>query len=242
MIKRAFDLVVSIAGLLFSCPLILVATVAIWFQDRQSPFYFAPRVGQDGESFRLIKLRSMVVNADKLQVDSTSANDPRLTRVGKIVRAYKVDELPQLWNVFKGDMSMVGPRPNIKRETDLYTEVERRLLSVKPGITDISSIVFSDLGEILGNSKDPNLDYNQLVRPWKSRLGLLYIDHQSLLLDIRLAYMTAVAILSRQRAMEGIQVILDDLHADDKLKRVSLRQEPLQPYPPPGATEIVTQR
>jgi hypothetical protein len=113
---------------------------------------------------------------------------------------------------------------------------------VEPGITDISSIVFSDENEILKDSKDPDIDYNQLIRPWKSRLGLLYVANRSVILDIKLIVRTAVAIVSRERGLAGIQKILSDLGADEQLRRVARRQEPLQPYPPPGATEIVTQR
>lgn len=242
MIKRLFDIVVSLFGLIVASPILIPVMVAVWLQDFHSPFYIAPRVGKGGGLFRMVKLRSMVIGADKTGVDSTAAGDKRITKVGHFIRRYKLDELSQLWNVLKGDMSLVGPRPQVQSDVALYTGEERRLLSVKPGITDISSIVFSDEGDILRDSRDPDLDYNRLIRPWKSRLGLLYIDHQSLLLDLRLIYLTAVTILSRQRALDGIQSILDDLRADEMLKRVAKRQEPLQPYPPPGATEIVTQR
>jgi len=182
------------------------------------------------------------VNADKNKVDSTSANDQRITKVGHFIRRYKLDELTQLWNVFIGDMSLVGPRPNVKRETDLYTIEEQRLLSVKPGVTDMSSIVFSDEGDILKDSLNPNLDYNQLIRPWKSRLSLFCIDHSSFILDIRLILLTAVAILKREKALLGIQSILKVLGADEDLYRVAGRSDQLVPTPPPGAEEIVTYR
>jgi lipopolysaccharide/colanic/teichoic acid biosynthesis glycosyltransferase len=158
------------------------------------------------------------------------------------VRRYKLDELPQLFNVLKGDMSLVGPRPNVKRETDLYTSTEKALLSVRPGITDISSIVFSDENEILKDSKDTDIDYNQLIRPWKSRLGLLYVQKANVLLDLKLIFLTVVAILSRPAALAGIQSILETLGADPQLKEVARRQAALFPFPPPGATEIITSR
>lgn len=242
MIKRLFDIIISLVGLIVASPILIPTMVAIWLQDFHSPFYIAPRVGKDGKLFRMVKLRSMIVGADKTGVDSTAAGDRRITKVGHFIRRYKLDELSQLWNVLKGDMSLVGPRPQVQRDVALYTDEERRLLSVKPGITDISSIVFADEGEILKGKPDPDLAYNQLIRPWKSRLGLFYIDHQSLLLDLRLIFLTAVTIVSRRRALEGIQRILSDLGADEQLKRVAFRQEPLKPYPPPGATEIVTAR
>lgn len=242
MLKRLFDIVVATVGLLVSSPILVPTMIAIWLQDFHSPFYVAPRVGRDGTLFSMVKLRSMVVKADKTGVDSTSAKDPRITPVGKFIRRYKLDELSQLWNVLRGEMSLVGPRPNVKRETDLYTRVEKRLLSVKPGITDIASIVFSDENEILKNSDDPDLDYNQLIRPGKSRLGIFYVDHRSLLLDIKLIYLTAVAVVSRQRALEGVQGILRSLGADPELMRIARREDKLVPTPPPGALEVVTTR
>jgi len=240
--KRTVDFFVALFGLMVVWPIILVAMIAVWLQDFRSPFYLSSRVGKDGVLFNLVKLRSMQIHSDQLKIDSTSANDPRITTIGRIIRAYKIDELPQLWNVLKGEMSLVGPRPNVKRETDLYTPVESKILSVKPGITDISSIVFSDLADILRTSQDPNLDYNQMVRPWKSRLSLLYIDNQSLWLDLRLVLLTVVALISRDMALKRIQGILEELQADSTLRRVALRQNRLTPHPPPGSTEIVTSR
>ncbi len=242
MIKRLFDIVVSITTLILSSPLLFPIMLIVYLSDGHSPFYIAPRVGQNGKIFRMIKLRSMVVNADKNKVDSTSKNDPRITLIGRLIRTWKLDELTQLFNVLKGDMSLVGPRPNVERETRLYTQVEQRLLSVKPGITDFSSIVFSDEGDILKDHRDPDLAYNQLIRPWKSRLSLFSIDHQSLDLDLRLIYLTALAMVSRPRALEGARSILGQLGADEQLIRVASRRDELSPYPPPGATEIVTSR
>jgi lipopolysaccharide/colanic/teichoic acid biosynthesis glycosyltransferase len=242
MVKRIFDIMVSFFGLIFTSPVLVPVMIATWLYDSHSPFYIAHRVGKDGKLFNMVKLRSMVVDADTKGVDSTSANDPRITPVGMFIRAYKLDELSQLWNVLKGDMSLVGPRPNVKRETDIYTSVERRLLSVKPGVTDIASIVFSDENDILKDSKDPDIDYNQLIRPWKSRLGLLYVEKRSFGLDLQLIFLTAVAIISRRRALAGVQSVLDSLEADAMLKRVARREDDLKPSPPPGATEVVTHR
>ncbi len=242
MLKRLMDILLSFFGLLVGSVVLVPTIIAIWLQDFHSPFYIATRVGQNEEPFRMVKLRSMVVHADKSGVDSTSAQDPRITSVGQFIRSYKLDELSQLWNVLRGDMSLVGPRPNVKRETDIYTREEKRLLSVRPGITDIASIVFSDENDILKDSQDPDLDYNQLIRPWKSRLGLLYVDKHSLALDLNLIYLTAVAIGSRERALAGVQKILARLGADSELRRVALRSEKLVPYPPPGAIEVVTTR
>lgn len=242
MLKRLFDVVASAAGLIVASPVLLPVIFLVWRQDRHSPFYIAPRVGKNDKPFKMVKLRSMVINADKSGVDSTSANDNRITTVGQFIRRYKLDELTQLWNVFKGDMSLVGPRPNVKRETDLYTPVERKLLEVKPGITDISSIVFSDEGDILKDQADPDIAYNQLIRPGKSMLGLLYIENQSLWLDIKLCFLTVIAVLSREKALAGVQAVLKDINAPEALRQLALRQQPLVPQPPPGGDRIVTSR
>jgi lipopolysaccharide/colanic/teichoic acid biosynthesis glycosyltransferase len=214
----------------------------IYLQDKNLPLYIAPRVGKKGIIFYMVKLRSMAVNADKLGIDSTSNNDQRITPVGKIIRRYKLDELVQLYNVLKGDMSIVGPRPNVKAEVDLYTDVEKELLSVKPGITDFSSIVFSDEGKILEDKKDPDLAYNQLIRPWKSRLGLIYIKHQSILLDIEIIIYTLVALISKRTALNWISKKLANLGIDQNLVNISKREIELFPYPPPGSDFVVTTR
>lgn len=242
MLKRLFDIVASSAGLLIASPILLPVMFLVWWKDRHSPFYIAARVGKNDRPFKMVKLRSMVIGADKTGVDSTSSNDNRITSVGRFIRRYKLDELTQLWNVFKGDMSLVGPRPNVKRETDLYTPVERKLLDVKPGITDISSVVFSDEGDILKDQVDPDIAYNQLIRPGKSTLGLLYIENQSLWLDIKLCIITIIAILSREKALAEIQKILQKINAPEDVRLLAKRNQPLVPLPPPGGDRIVTSR
>ena len=240
--KRTIDIICSFLGLVLFSPLLVPVMILVWLQDFHSPFYVAQRVAKDGGIFWMVKLRSMVVNADKSGVDSTSLNDARITSIGQFIRKFKLDELTQLWNVLKGDMSLVGPRPNVKRETDLYTTAEKELLSVKPGITDFSSIVFSDEGDILKGSKDPDIDYNQLIRPWKSRLSLLYIKHRSLWLDFSLIFLTAVAIVSREKALKGVHKLLVMIHAPEDVVRVAKREDRLVPSPPPGSDSIVTVR
>ena len=242
MLKRLFDILGSSFGLLLASPILVPVMFLVWRQDRHSPFYIAPRVGRNDRPFRMVKLRSMVIHADKSGVDSTSANDQRITKVGRFIRRYKLDELTQLWNVLVGDMSLVGPRPNVKRETDLYTPVERRLLTVKPGITDISSIVFSDEGDILKGQPDPDIAYNQLIRPGKSLLGLLYIENQSFILDVKLCLLTAMAILSRDKALAALQNVLAGLGASAEMRDLASRKSPLVPRPPPGGDRIVTSR
>ena len=240
--KRIFDLLASAAGLVLASPVLLPVMFLVWRQDKHSPFYVAPRVGRGGGEFKMVKLRSMVINADKSGVDSTSANDRRITPVGHFIRRYKLDELTQLWNVLTGDMSLVGPRPNVKRETDLYTAAERQLLDVKPGITDFASIVFSDEGDILKDQADPDIAYNQLIRPGKGHLGLFYIAHRSLWVDIQLCFLTALAIVSKSRALDGVGRLLAQLGAPPDLIELASRRAPLKPAPPPGGDRIVTSR
>lgn len=242
MLKRLFDMLAAAVGLILASPVLLPVMFLVWKQDGFSPFYIAPRVGKGEKMFKMVKLRSMIKNADKSGVDSTSANDQRITRVGHFIRRYKLDELTQLWNVLIGDMSLVGPRPNVKRDTDLYTQVEKKLLSVRPGITDLASIVFADEGDILKDSKNPDLDYNQLIRPWKSRLALLCIENQSFFFDFQIILLTITTILSRKKALIGVVELLNEIHAPQEVIRVAQREEALVPSIPPGGTEIVQSR
>lgn len=242
MAKRLLDVMAALTALVIASPLLLVVMLLVWAHDHHSPFYIAPRVGRNGILFRMVKLRSMRIGADRSGVDSTSAGDSRITAVGHFIRRYKLDEVMQLWNVLMGQMSLVGPRPNVERETRLYTREELKLLSVKPGITDYASIVFADEGDILKDQGDADLAYNQLIRPWKSRLGLFYIKHSSVFLDIRLAILTAIAIISRSRALAAVAQDLHRRGADPDLVRVALRQDRLVPHPPPGANAIVLSR
>jgi lipopolysaccharide/colanic/teichoic acid biosynthesis glycosyltransferase len=240
--KRLLDFILSSIGLIISSPILVPIMIIVWLQDWHSPFYIAQRVGKGEKLFNMVKLRSMIVHAHKTGVDSTSSNDNRITAVGRFIRNYKLDELSQLWNVFIGDMSLVGPRPNVKRETDLYTNLEKELLTIKPGITDFSSIIFSDEGDILKDQSDPDIAYNQLIRPWKSRLGIFYIENRNMMVDVKLIYLTVLTVLSRERALEKISGLLRKMNADEALIDVSLRKNKLTPMPPPGANRIVTNR
>jgi lipopolysaccharide/colanic/teichoic acid biosynthesis glycosyltransferase len=240
--KRLLDIIASFCGLVVFSPALLVFMFLVWRQDKHNPFYVADRVSKNDSTFRMVKLRSMVMNADKSGVDSSSADDNRITKVGHMIRRYKLDEITQLWNVLSGDMSLVGPRPNVKRETDLYTQEERLLLSVRPGITDFASIVFSDEGDILEGKDDPDLAYNQLIRPWKSRLGIFYIENRSFILDIKLVLLTALAIVSKDKALNYVISILEKMGADKDVIEVSKRKQKLVPTPPPGSDKIVTSR
>jgi lipopolysaccharide/colanic/teichoic acid biosynthesis glycosyltransferase len=237
-VRRAIDVVVAGVGLIAFAPVLLVAGLAVWLQDRGSPFYLSTRIGRDGAQFRLIKLRSMVVDASRTGVDTTTSSDRRVTGVGRVIRRLKLDELPQLWNVLVGQMSLVGPRPNVRREVDRYTVIEREMLSLRPGLTDLASIVFSNLGVILADSKDPNRDYAVGIRPWKSRLGLLYVHHRSLRLDCEIFALTLACLFFRRTALRGAETILKRLDATEEVRQTvrDLRKGiPPAPFCPPGA-------
>ena len=240
--KRLIDILVSFFGIFFLSPLLMIFMFLIYWQDKHFPFYVAKRVGKNGVIFKMIKLRSMAIGADKNGVDSTAVNDSRITPIGLKVRKYKLDELTQLWNVLKGEMSLVGPRPNVKSDTDLYSKIEKKILLVKPGITDFSSIIFSDEGEILKDSNDPDLMYNQLIRPWKSRLCLIYIEHQSVWLDMKLVLYTIIGVFSKKMVIKWLVSYLKSIEIDPIVVQVAKREEGLIPYPPPGMNKIVTIR
>jgi lipopolysaccharide/colanic/teichoic acid biosynthesis glycosyltransferase len=243
MTKRLFDIAFSLAAMILASPIILVAALLVWGQDGHSPFYRGLRVGIGGRDFRMIKLRTMIADGERLGGSSTALSDPRLTPLGVMLRRFKIDELPQFWNVFMGDMSVVGPRPNVRSGgIDRYTTEERRLLSVRPGITDFASIVFSDEGEILKDSADPDALYDCVIRPWKNRLAMLYVEKRTFLLDLRLIWLTALAIVSRAAALRGVGRNLAALGADEQLKRIALRHEPLPQGSPPGGAPQVAMR
>ncbi len=241
--KRLLDVIAAALGFIALSPLLIVLSVAIWLQDFHSPFYIASRVGRGERPFRMVKLRSMVIRADRSGVDSTARDDPRITSLGRFIRRFKLDEIPQLWNVLRGSMSLVGPRPNVARETVLYTPEEKRLLSVRPGITDLASIVFADEGEILRGSADPDLKYNQVIRPWKSRLGLLYVDARpGVVTDLKVILLTIKGALDRAAALRGVYEVASDIGAPPELLEIITRRSPLPAAAPPGASEIVQSR
>lgn len=237
--KRALDFTLALAGLLALAPALALIAAAVWLEDFRSPFFPGRRVGMGNIEFRMIKFRSMASDAWKSGVNSTAAGDARLTRVGAWLRRSKLDELPQLLNVLAGNMSLVGPRPQVITDVELYTEEEREMLTVQPGITDLASIVFADEGEILFGAPNPDLLYNQIIRPWKSRLAMFHVEHRSNALDLEVIWLTALAMFSRQRALAGVGKILDRWGAEEIMRRMASRREPLMAYPPPGSREIV---
>ena len=195
MLKRCFDIFASVLGLLFLLPFLLALAVVIKLDSRGPVFYRGLRGGRFGKPFRIFKFRTMVHNAEKIGGPSSAADDPRITRTGSFLRRYKLDELPQLINVAKGEMSFVGPRPEVFQEVQLYTEKEKRLLEVRPGITDWASIQFRNEGEILRGYADPHQAYREKIRPEKVRLGLEYVNSHSFATDCKIIVQTLKAIL-----------------------------------------------
>lgn len=177
---RFFDIIFSAVGLLLLSPFFLIIYIVIRCESKGGGFYCQQRVGKDGRMFGLYKFRSMRTGSDKKGLITVGGHDSRITRMGYFIRKYKIDELPQLWNVLKGDMSLVGPRPEVKKYVDLYTEEQRRVLSVRPGITDYASIEYVDENEILGKADNPDRVYVEEIMPAKIKLNMRYIENRSL--------------------------------------------------------------
>jgi lipopolysaccharide/colanic/teichoic acid biosynthesis glycosyltransferase len=192
--KRAFDFIFSLVGLVLLAPLLAVLSVLIRLDSSGPIFYRGVRAGRFGKPFRIFKFRTMVAEAEKLGGASTPEDDPRVTRVGHFLRKYKLDELPQLLNVITGQMSLVGPRPQVPWAADLYTEEEKVVLHVRPGITDCASIQFRNEAEILRGSTQPDKDYFEKIHSEKMRLSLEYVHNQSFSLDCKILLKTLVAL------------------------------------------------
>lgn len=190
MLKRLFDFIFSLIGLILLYPFLLIIALLIKLNDGGPSLYKGIRAGYNGKPFKMLKFRTMVLNAEKIGASSTADDDPRITRVGKFMRKYKLDELPQLINILKGEMSFVGPRPQVKWAVDLYNKEEKQILSVRPGITDYASIKFPNEGEILKGSKDPDKDYMEKIHPEKTRLQLQYVKDHSFLIDLKIILKT----------------------------------------------------
>jgi lipopolysaccharide/colanic/teichoic acid biosynthesis glycosyltransferase len=190
VLKRTVDLIGSFSGLLILAPALVAIAIAIKVGDGGPIFYRGLRVGQGGRPFRILKFRTMVARAEQMGPSSTARDDVRITRVGDLLRRFKLDELPQLLNVVSGHMSLVGPRPQVEWAVALYTREQRALLEVRPGLTDFASIVFANEAELLLNSLDPDHDYLEKIAPEKIRLGLEYVDTRSMWLDLRIVAAT----------------------------------------------------
>ena len=188
--KRLFDIFASGLGLIALSPLFVVLAVWIKCDSRGPVFYRQTRVGKDNKDFRLFKFRSMRPDSDKLGLITVGGRDPRVTRSGYYIRKYKLDEFPQLLNVFRGDMSLVGPRPEVRKYVDMYSPEQMRVLSVRPGITSLASIRYRNENEILAAAADPDKTYIEQVMPDKLAIDLEYVDRATLLNDIKLILST----------------------------------------------------
>jgi lipopolysaccharide/colanic/teichoic acid biosynthesis glycosyltransferase len=198
MMKRFTDIILASLGLAIAAPVLAYVAIRIKLEDGGPVFYRGVRVGRNGKHFRMFKLRTMVVNADKVGGPSAADGDPRITRIGSWLRSHKLDELPQFINVLIGDMSFVGPRPEVPFYTDMYTEGEKAILSVRPGITDFATLWNSNEGEVLARSTDPERTYQEEIRPTKIRLQLEYVKRQSFWTDISIIWQTVAAVVTHR--------------------------------------------
>ena len=192
---RLCDIGFSLFGLIILAPLFLIVALWIVLDDPGPVFYRQERVGLNSRSFRLLKFRSMRIGADKKSLITVGDRDPRVTRAGYFIRKYKIDELPQLWNVLVGDMSLVGPRPEVRKYTDLYTDEQRRVLSVRPGITDYASIEYIDENRLLASSDEPEKTYMQDIVPAKIALNMRYLQNRNAIEYFRIILLTLKSIL-----------------------------------------------
>lgn len=189
--KRLFDISASLIGLIVTVPIFAVLVLAIKLDSRGPALYSGVRVGKSGKQFRMHKFRSMVQNADKIGGPSTAGDDPRLTRMGKFLKKFQLDELPQLFNVLKGEMSLVGPRPDVPYYVDMMTSEEKQvILSVRPGMTDWASLWNFHEGEVLRGAEDPEKAYQEKIRPGKIRLQMKYVKEQNLWVDVKIILQT----------------------------------------------------
>lgn len=201
--KRLFDIIISFLGLAFLSPLFLAVAILIKLDSKGPIFFKAKRIGRYGKPFEMYKFRTMLVDAEMLGGSSTAEDDPRLTRVSRFLRKYEFDELPQLINVLMGEMSLVGPRPEVEEYTCLYTDEEKAVLSVRPGMTDYASIKFMNLNKILTRSVDPDKDYMENIRPEKNRLRVEYATNNSLWIDFKILIQTLKKIVSDKWSTKG---------------------------------------
>lgn len=195
--KRAMDIAISGAALVVLSPVLLLVALLIKIDDPGPVFYRQVRVGRNGKTFRIFKFRTMVVDADKKGLQITVGRDPRITRMGALLRKTKLDELAQLLNVFVGDMSFVGPRPEVPKYVELYTPYQRQVLLVRPGITDYASIAYRNENDLLAGTQDPEKMYIETIMPDKIELNMKYLHEISPLTDIRLIFKTIAAVIAR---------------------------------------------
>lgn len=195
-VKRGLDIVVATLGLIVAAPALTVLALAVKATSPGPALYRGKRVGRHGKVFRIIKFRTMVKNAERLGGTATANDDVRLTALGKRIRRWKLDELPQLWNVLVGEMSLVGPRPEVETYVAAYSPAERRILELRPGLTDWATIWNSDEGAALAGSADAERVYQDVIRPIKTELQLFYYDHRCLKTDAKILCYTAVKLVN----------------------------------------------
>jgi len=196
MLKRLFDILASSLGLLLLGPLFLCLAIAVKVDSSGPVFYRQIRIGRNQRSFSLFKFRSMAIGSDAKGLLTVGGRDSRITRVGYFIRKYKLDELPQLINVFKGDMSLVGPRPEVPRYVAMYSADQLRVLSVRPGITDYASLKYFSENEMLAASANPEKTYIEEIMPAKLKINLEYVDNRSIFTDIKIVLLTLAKILN----------------------------------------------
>lgn len=194
---RLFDILFSVIGLLLLSPLFLVIYFLIVIESKGGGFYLQNRVGKNGVDFNLIKFRSMRVGSDKKGLITIGNRDPRMTQMGYFIRRFKIDELPQLFNVIKGEMSLVGPRPEVRKYVDMYTSEQLKVLSISPGITDYASIKYADENEILAKSDNPEAVYIEDIMPDKICLNMQYIDNKTVIQYFKIIILTLWKIIKR---------------------------------------------
>lgn len=195
MLKRGFDFLFALLGILLLSPVFLMIIIWVVLDSRGGAFYLQTRVGKGNKDFKIFKFRTMYADSDKKGLLTVGTRDSRVTCAGYYLRKYKLDELPQLANVLMGDMSFVGPRPEVRKYVDMYNPEQMRVLSVRPGITDVASIEYIDENELLGKSEDPETAYIYEVMPAKLRLNLEYINNKGIFKDIVLIFRTIVKII-----------------------------------------------
>lgn len=193
--KRLFDILFSLIILILFLPFGIVLSVLIVLESKGGIFYKQERIGKNGIPFYLLKFRSMRTNADKLGKLTVGMRDPRITKIGYFIRKFKLDEFPQFINVLKGEMSIVGPRPDVKEYVDLYSTEERKVLEVKPGITDYASLEYFEESDLLAKSSNPEKTYIEEIMPAKLKLNQKYIANPTLLVDLKIIFLTAKRIL-----------------------------------------------
>lgn len=190
IVKRIFDFFAALIGIIILSPIFIIVSIAIKLDSPGNIMFLQKRVGKCGKEFDIFKFRTMVTNAERLGKQITVGKDNRITKVGEFLRKYKIDELPQLFNVLKGDMSLVGPRPEVPKYVALYNEEQKKVLSVRPGITDLASLKYSDENDILGKVENPEEYYINVIMKDKLSLNLEYIEKSNLFFDISLVIKT----------------------------------------------------